>query len=77
VKVVSVLQAVLEQLEELKDISASLEELKKDIRTSQEECRRELKINDVKAAQSRLKETVTHMLDRQLKGAVVVAKQQA
>jgi hypothetical protein len=34
---VSVLQAVLGQLEELEDISASLEELKKNIRASQEE----------------------------------------
>jgi hypothetical protein len=37
---VSVLQGVLKQLEELEDITASLEELKKDVRASQEECKK-------------------------------------
>jgi hypothetical protein len=37
----------------------------------------ELKINDIKVAHSKLKETVTDMINRQLKGVAVVVKQRA
>jgi FtsZ-binding cell division protein ZapB len=62
----AILQVVLEQLKELKkDMSAS-QELRKDICTSQEELKSE--ISDINAAQSEFKETITDVLDGQLKG---------
>jgi hypothetical protein len=57
------------------------EEVRKDMSTCQDQlvpCQRELKneISAVKAAQNEFEETITNMLDRQLKGIMSVVQQQ-